>query len=64
MALLERYDACLRLDATCPNDPEYLITDSSGADGEVKKFLELDRPVFMDKQKLYDWVKTRETDNT
>ena len=58
LALLERYDACIRLNATCDDDPDYLITESSGADREVDRFTNLGKPVFYSKDKLYEWAKS------
>ena len=51
------FDACLRLNATCDRLPDYRITDSSGADGEVKLFLSMNRPVFYGVEELYAWAK-------
>lgn len=56
LALLHLYDACLRLNATCPSLPTYLQSDSSGADGEVKAFREMQKPVFFTKEELYFWA--------
>ena len=64
LALLCRYDACLRLDAV--NEKlNYHQHDSSGADGEVEEFKRLGKPVFFSKSELYEWVKapTQEEDN-
>lgn len=58
LALLTRYDGCLRLDAVLP-DIGYEQKESSGADGEVKAFLEMGRPVFYDKESLYLWANER-----
>lgn len=53
--------ACLRLNATCesmrmPDGSPYLITQSSGADGEEKLFRELGKPVFYTVEALYEWL--------
>jgi hypothetical protein len=56
LALIDRFDACLRLNAEMP-ELDYSVSHSSGADGEVARFKELGRPVFYDKQSLYEWVK-------
>ena len=55
LALLCRYDACLRLDVI--NEKlNYHQHDSSGADGEVEEFRRLGKPVFFSKSELYEWV--------
>lgn len=56
-ALLHLYDACLRLDAKVP-ELGYCEARSSGADGEVKAFLALGKPVFTEVTELYEWAKT------
>lgn len=56
LALIQRYDACFRLNATCPSLPDYLITESSGADGEEKEFQRQGKPVFYTKTSLYEWA--------
>jgi hypothetical protein len=58
LALLPCYHACLRLDATCDVLPDYHISESSGADGEVAAFIKMGKPVFYDKQALYEWAKS------
>ena len=55
LALLERYDACLRLAAEIPG-LGYAESESSGADGEVRTFQELGKPVFRSIEDLYKWV--------
>ena len=55
LAILERFDACLRLDAELPS-LSYKVTESSGADGEVARFEALGRPVFYSLKDLYDWA--------
>jgi hypothetical protein len=55
LALLCRYDACLRLD-TVNEKLNYHQHDSSGADGEVEEFKRLGKPVFFSKPELYEWV--------
>lgn len=57
LALLPRYDACLRLNAT-NHVVGYVQAESSGADGEVAAFKRLNKPVFYDKASLYQWVKS------
>lgn len=55
LALLPLYDGCLRLEAS--NEVlQYIQKDSSGADGEVEKFLALGKPVFYSVEELYSWV--------
>lgn len=56
-AMLPLYDGCLRLTATTDRIPNYSISESSGADGEVAVFRSLNKPVFFDKASLYEWVK-------
>lgn len=58
LALIERYDACLRLNSEYP-PLSYRVTESSGADGEVKRFESLGKPVFYDKESLYEWAGNR-----
>ncbi len=55
LALLERYDACLRIDAEYP-DLDYCVTESKGADGEVAALKAMGKPVFLDKIALYEWA--------
>jgi hypothetical protein len=58
LALLPRFDACLRLNAEYSDGVIcYRQTESSGADGEVAEFNRLRKPVFFHKQDLYRWVK-------
>ena len=58
-ALLHLYDACLRLDAKL-EEPSYIQGESSGADGEVKTFRTLKKPVFFNISDLYAWVEQNE----
>jgi hypothetical protein len=58
LALIERFDACLRLNASY--EPlDYHQAESTGADGEVRKFEELGKPVFTCKEGLYAWARSR-----
>jgi hypothetical protein len=57
LALIPRFDACLRVNATYA-DLDYDVMESKGADGEVMRFRELGKPVFYDKEILYSWVRT------
>ena len=57
LALLERFDGCLRLDASLP-ELDYLVSESSGADNEVKRFRELGKPVFFGLDDVYGWAKS------
>lgn len=50
------FSACLRLNATCPNLPDYLVTESSGADGEEAVFNQMKKPIFYSIDDLYEWV--------
>lgn len=56
LALIDRMDACLRLAATEPwlNYEQWI---SAGAEREVARFKELNRPVFYNLTTLYDWVR-------
>lgn len=59
-AFLPLFDACLRLTVTCEAmGKDYIVAESSGADGEVKNFRAQGKPVFFDKESLYVWVKER-----
>ena len=61
LALIDRMDACLRLDAV--HKPlDYCVSESKGADGEVARFIELGKPVFCDKAALYGWADERPSD--
>ena len=55
LALLERCDALLRLDAVLP-DHGYIQSESSGADGEVAAMVRLGRPVFYGVTEVYAWA--------
>lgn len=55
LGLMEMCDCVLRLPATCDMMPEYVQVESSGADGEVARALELNMPVFYSKGDLYDF---------
>jgi hypothetical protein len=52
--IIPRFDGCLRLNATGPNG--YLVKESSGADGEVKLFEQLGKPVFYSFETLWQWA--------
>lgn len=56
--IIPRFDACLRLDATYPA-LAYRVSESSGADGEVKLFHELGKPVHYSISDLYAWAESR-----
>lgn len=56
LALLPRYDACLRLNAKYES-LGYEQKDSTGADGEVAAFIKMGKPVFYSVEDLYAWVK-------
>lgn len=53
--MLPLYDSCLRLAAEIP-DMNYSQLESTGADAEVKTFLQLGKPVFYSIADLYQWV--------
>lgn len=55
LALLPCYDACIRLPAEF-EQLNYKITESSGADGEVRFFHEAGKPVFYKFTDLYQWA--------
>jgi hypothetical protein len=55
LALIPRFDACLRLTATCER-LGYSQSESSGADGEVREFQRLGKPVFYSVVELYRWI--------
>lgn len=59
LAMIPRYDACLRLSACFPK-LGYFQSESSGADKEVETFVALGKPVFTSVEELYDWVKSLE----
>ena len=59
MALLARYDACIRLSASLPH-LGYEVIGSSGADNEVAAFRELGKPVFFSVARCYEWANQRE----
>lgn len=55
LALLPRLDGCLRLNAEY--DPlGYKVSESPGADGEVRAFMEMGKPVFYSIDSMYQWV--------
>lgn len=57
LALLPLYDACLRINSTCPR-VGYGVSESPGADGGVEAFKKMRKPVFYSIDELYKWVKT------
>jgi len=57
LALIPRYDACLRMQATCP-PLNYYENESSGADGEVALFISLGKPVFYSYHDCIEWAET------
>jgi hypothetical protein len=59
LAMIPRYDACLRLNATTNRLPSYIIRDSTGADNEVAAFQSLGKPVFYTTKDLYAWARNR-----
>jgi hypothetical protein len=56
LSLLHLYNACLRLPASM-EAIQYIQAESSGADGEVKAFENMGRPVFYSIEDLNTWVK-------
>lgn len=57
LALLDRFDACLRLNTEAVH-LNYLQNESAGADGEVKAFEKAGKPVFYNFCDLYRWSET------
>jgi hypothetical protein len=55
LAMIPRYDACLRLDAAHPT-LGYKQSQSSGADSEVELFSQLGKPVFYLLSDCYKWA--------
>lgn len=56
--LLERFDAVLRINALAEVGGQlYLQSESSGADGEVRRAEELGLPVFQSTMELYPWAR-------
>lgn len=55
LALITRYDGCLRLNSVL-HYLKYEQKESSGADGEVAAFLAAGKNVFYDKASLYQWA--------
>jgi hypothetical protein len=56
--IIQRCDACLRLDAECEfwDGTEYKQSESSGADGEVAEFQRLGKPVFRSVADVHSWL--------
>jgi hypothetical protein len=57
MAMIPRYDACLRINPDYP-ELKYATTQSSGADNEAAEFKRLGKPVFYSIEDLYAWAKS------
>jgi hypothetical protein len=57
-AMIQRYDACLRLNSEYP-ELGYSESTSSGADREVAEFQRLGKPVFYSIEELYNWARAR-----
>jgi len=58
LAMIPKYDACLRLDAE-NKGMNYRQSQSEGADKEVELFKQLGKPVFYTIEELDEWVKAR-----
>lgn len=56
LEMLKRFDACIRLYAEVPS-LHYMVCESPGADGEVKAFIEMDKPVFYSIEDCYEWAR-------
>lgn len=54
LALLRCFDGCIRLNAT-NEEMDYSVSESSGADGEVQAFLNMEKPVFYSIEECYDY---------
>lgn len=59
LAMLERYDACIRLASELP-ELGYRVAESSGADGEVAAFKGMGKPVFFSVEECYEWAAARQ----
>jgi len=57
LAMIPRYDACLRLNSEHAQ-LKYTETQSSGADNEVAEFKRLGKPVFYSIEDLYKWARS------
>lgn len=55
LEMLRLYDVCLRLEAR-HEKIDYTNNLSSGADGEVEAFKQMNKPVFYSIDELYEWV--------
>jgi hypothetical protein len=55
LAMLERYDACLRMNADYPS-LGYSVVESAGADNEVAAFRKMGKPVFYSLDACYAWA--------
>jgi hypothetical protein len=51
--ILPVFDACLRLNVQVG---DYVVSESSGADGEVAQFEAMGKPVFYSLEDLYTWA--------
>ncbi len=58
--IMPRVDALVRLNATFtwPDGTQYICTESSGADNEVKLATSLGKPCFTTIEEVYAWAKT------
>jgi hypothetical protein len=58
IAIIQRCDACLRLDSTWDygDGTTYIQRESSGADGEVAEFKRLGKPVFYSVDEVKQWA--------
>jgi len=56
--IIPRIDALIRLNAefTWPDGEVYIVSESSGADNEVKLAESLGKPTFVSIEDLYDWA--------
>lgn len=60
LEIIQRCDACLRLEATCTTaNLDYYESESLGADQEAKVFKEAGKPVFYTLMGLERWAKDR-----
>lgn len=59
LSILHKFDACYRMLAEVNRGKlSYRVSESSGADGEVARFVADGKPVFYSLDELYDWAKS------
>lgn len=55
LAMISKYDACVRLSSSFA-ELDYEVHESTGADGEVQRFLQQGKPVFYTLTDCYAWA--------